>query len=157
MAKNIIPHARHVRHAGLDRVRHASVFGGFISNQAQRLSVTNSVVLNTLFKRRSLSAEQIAKLSLDDLDYPVNVSPPSISGDAVVGQVLTANNGTWTDADTFTFMWFKDHTLISEATGNTYTVGADDTGAKIMVVVSGANEYGSVAKESAEVGPVTAA
>ena len=39
---------------------------------------------------------------------PVNTGRPSVTGDAIVGQQLTAENGTWTNAPTsFRYQWVQ--------------------------------------------------
>src|SRR3954469_24271434 len=82
---------------------------------------------------------------------PNNTTPPSISGKAQVGELLTANNGTFsgTTPMTFTYQWrvcgnqgeaCRD---IAGATGNEYTVKAADEGNTIRVVVTAKNSDGT--------------
>src|SRR5690606_4454326 len=53
---------------------------------------------------------------------PVNTFAPSISGQARVGETLTANPGTWTGspAPTFAYQWKADASNIVGATSSTY-------------------------------------
>jgi hypothetical protein len=73
---------------------------------------------------------------------PVAASPPSISGSALVGSVLTANAGTWTDAASFALAWERCDSSgagcspISGADGATYQLGLDDLGATIRLAVT---------------------
>ena len=82
---------------------------------------------------------------------PSNVSSPTLSGTAVVGQTLTASTGTWTGspAPSFSYQWQdcdqsgQNCTAISGATSSTYTVGAGDVGSTLKVVVTGTTSAGS--------------
>ncbi len=51
--------------------------------------------------------------------FPVNTTPPSISGTPEVGQTITAVAGTWTDADTVTAQWHSGGEPIAEETALT--------------------------------------
>ncbi len=73
---------------------------------------------------------------------------PTISGTAQVGQMLTASTSDILDSDglinaTFTYQWLADDTDIQNATGSTYTVGADDEGKTIKVRVSFTDDGGN--------------
>ena len=79
---------------------------------------------------------------------PVNytaVTAASISGNAVVGQTLTAGT-TPTDA-TATYQWMRSdsadgtYTNISAATAKTYVLTADDAGKYVKVTVTGSGSY----------------
>lgn len=72
-----------------------------------------------------------------------------------VGTVLTANTAKVLPAGaTLTYQWYKNDAEIVGETGSTYTVKADDEGAKITVAVSGSGNYtGNIEKAVAvEVG-----
>lgn len=88
---------------------------------------------------------------------PVNTVAPSISGSTVVGQTLTADEGTWTGDPTinFTYQWLADDVEIDGATESTYELLIGDVGAIITVEVTGTNGAGSDVAVSAGVGPVT--
>jgi hypothetical protein len=87
----------------------------------------------------------------------VNTVAPSISGQATVGQVLSAATGTWTGtpAPSFGYQWKDCDTNglncapIIAATASSYTVGSSDVGFTLMVVVTGTNPSGSTAASSA--------
>ena len=81
---------------------------------------------------------------------PNNTTPPSISGKAQTGELLTTNNGTWTGTPTsFTYQWRvcgnqgESCRDIQGATGNEYTVKAADEGNTIRVVVTAKNADGT--------------
>jgi hypothetical protein len=81
---------------------------------------------------------------------PVNVTEPSISGTAAVGQRLTANRGEWVGAQpiTYSFQWLRCNTAgddcaeISGATDNTYLVQQADAGRTLRVRVTARNDAG---------------
>lgn len=63
----------------------------------------------------------------------VNVTPPSITGDAEIGSTLTCVPGTWTNSPTITRQWKRDGVAIGAATGLTYELEGDDFGCEITV------------------------
>jgi hypothetical protein len=91
---------------------------------------------------------------------PVNVTEPQISGSAVVGQMLAATTGEWSnDPTSFGFQWrrcpanggFDDASncsVITGATSGTYLLVAADVGATIRVRVRAVNADGSGTKAS---------
>jgi outer membrane protein assembly factor BamB len=78
---------------------------------------------------------------------PANTVAPSISGNAIVGQQLTAAPGTWTNSPTtYAYQWLRCQTTCSDiagATSSSYTVGVDDGGADLEVQVIASNATGS--------------
>jgi hypothetical protein len=87
---------------------------------------------------------------------PVNTARPSITGDAIVGSTLTAENGTWTNSPTsFGYRWLQcDHfgsscVFIPGATGKTYNVRFDDVSGTLRVDVTAKNASGSTTRRSA--------
>jgi hypothetical protein len=90
---------------------------------------------------------------------PVNLSLPTISGTAQVGQTLTATTGTWTNPQptSFTFQWKRAGTPITGATAQTYVPVTADIGNTITVAVVGINSAGpSAAATSAATAAVVA-
>jgi hypothetical protein len=76
----------------------------------------------------------------------------SISGNAQVGQTLTANTGALGGSGTITYQWMRGTTVVS-ANSSSYTVQAVDYGSRISVVISRSGNSGSVS--SAATAPVT--
>ena len=80
-----------------------------------------------------------------------NTSGPSIGGIARDGSTLTANPGSWdgTPTITYDYQWQRCDASgnncvdIPGATGSTYTLGPDDVGSTIRVVVTAVNDAGS--------------
>ncbi len=87
---------------------------------------------------------------------PVSTSAPSISGEPLVEQTLTAEPGTWAGTGPFTYayQWRGCNLLgecedISGATGPTYTVGPLEAANSIEVLVTASNALGSASATSA--------
>ncbi len=82
---------------------------------------------------------------------PNNTSPPTISGKAQVGELLKADNGTWTGTApiTYTYQWRICNDTgggchdIAGATGDEYTLKAGDQGNTIRVQVTAKNSDGT--------------
>jgi hypothetical protein len=104
---------------------------------------------------------------------PTNSSPPTITGTAQEGVLLSASPGTWngTQPITYTYQWQRCNTTgtgcnaISGATGASYTVTSTDVGSTLRVGVTATNADGSasatsnataVAQASASAGGVVA-
>jgi hypothetical protein len=63
-----------------------------------------------------------------------DVPTPTISGDAIVGEVLTADTGEYPDGTTFKFVWSRNNRVIAGA-NEEYTVNKRDIGQSIKVRV----------------------
>lgn len=76
----------------------------------------------------------------------------SISGEAVYGKTLTASyGGLATDAGEVTVSWYRGEDTTAIATGDTYTLTADDVGKVITVKVTAENCSGELTDSTAEV------
>jgi hypothetical protein len=94
---------------------------------------------------------------------PVNTALPTISGQDVVGQTLTASVGSWMHSPTsYAYQWQDCNSQggvcfnISGATQSTYVLTSGDVNDAIRVVVTAANSYGKGSATSASTPPVTA-
>lgn len=81
---------------------------------------------------------------------PTNSGAPTISGTALVGNVLTASTGTWSGATSTSFKWQSSSdgttwTDIDGASGASYTVGVSGF---IRVVETAANYFGVLSANS---------
>jgi len=81
---------------------------------------------------------------------PGNVAPPTISGNANQGQMLTVGGGSWTNNPTgFAYQWEDcdsggaSCTPIGGATSSTYSLQAGDVGHTIRVTETASNDGGS--------------
>lgn len=83
---------------------------------------------------------------------PVNTVAPAVTGTAVVGQLLSCSDGTWTGTApiTFAYQWKRNGSDIGGATGNTYTLVQADAGnaSNIKCAVTATNAAGVVSADS---------
>lgn len=94
----------------------------------------------------ALAAAQVA---------PVNTVAPTVSGTPQVGQVLTAADGTWSNAPTtFAYQWLRCNpggnacASVANGTLKTYTLVGADSGRTIRVRVTATNADGSNSAQS---------
>ena len=95
---------------------------------------------------------------------PVNTAPPSISGTARQGQVLSTSNGSWINGATDVGYAWQDCNssgsscnTISGAASASYTLTAADVGHTVRSVVTASNAAGSASATSSATGVVAAA
>jgi hypothetical protein len=90
---------------------------------------------------------------------PVNTGLPTINGTTIVGSMLTATTGSWTNGPTsYAYQWRRCAsgacTNITGATGSSYALQSGDAGDTIDVQVTASNPGGSGSATSSAVGPV---
>lgn len=101
--------------------------------------------------------------ALSSVSLPVNITPPSVSGSIVEGDVLAANVGVWegTTPITYTYQWFRydgaTNTDIPGETAATYTTVSADIAKRLGVRVTATNPIGTTSLDSSTVGPITPA
>lgn len=90
-------------------------------------------------------------------DVVANVTRPTVTGTARVGETLTATDGTWTPAGTTaSYQWLRDGVPIAGATARTRVLRAADLGARISVEVTAARaQFDPARATSEETDPVT--
>lgn len=95
---------------------------------------------------------------------PVDKTPPSISGSAVVANTLSANTGTWQGkALKFAYQWLRCDSggatcsAISGASGSAATLSTAYVGSTLRVIVTASNKNGSTAATSAQTAAVASA
>jgi hypothetical protein len=95
---------------------------------------------------------------------PKNQTPPSINGNAVVPNTLTASTGTWQGKGLkFAYQWLRcdsagaSCSAISGATGSAKTLSTADAGSTLRVIVTASNRNGSAAATSAQTASVAPA
>lgn len=92
---------------------------------------------------------------------PTNTARPSITGDAFVGNELTADNGSWNGSpSSFGYQWLRCDTngafcfRVAGATGRTYGVRFADVYSTLRVAVTAKNAEGSTTVRSRPTGMV---
>lgn len=100
-----------------------------------------------------------AALSADCTLPTITPGTPTISGTTRVGDVLTAEPGSWAPAPIgLAYQWLADGAVIGGATDTTLTLSEAQLGTRISVLVTGSRPgYASVAVASPPVGPVASA
>jgi subtilisin family serine protease len=95
---------------------------------------------------------------------PVNTAPPTITGTAQQGQVLTESHGGWTNSPTsYAYQWLlcdgegNGCAPISGATGQSYVVSAGDTGHRLRVQETASNAAGPSAPATSAASAVAVA
>lgn len=83
------------------------------------------------------------------VNLPENTSLPTVSGTPLAGEVLTCDKGSWSDALSYTYAWELNSTTISGETSTTYTVDMRDASGDVSCEVTGINDEGSTAADSA--------
>ena len=94
---------------------------------------------------------------------PVNTAPPWPRGSMVVGQVVSAEPGTWTGASpiSFSYRWLRCNTAggecgsIAGASARNYRVSQSDVGGKLRFNVTARNALGTLTVISTESAIVT--
>lgn len=106
-----------------------------------RLMVLNN---NLLISRRQNIVTSVDGGATIVTSAPVNLTVPVVTGTAVVGNVLSTTDGTWTNSPTsYTYQWKRDGVNIGSATNSTYLLVLADAGTTITVVVTATNASGS--------------
>jgi Cellulase (glycosyl hydrolase family 5)/Fibronectin type III domain/Calcineurin-like phosphoesterase len=135
----------------------STTWDGFDSKEASSSNAPNLVV-------------QTVAMTFPDPGPSTSAIPPSatthptVTGTPLVGQTLTAADGTWTGTDpiTYTRQWERCDqqglgcTAIGGATGSTYALQQADNGSTVRVTVTGTNAAGSASASSATTAVVTA-
>ncbi len=114
-------------------------------------------------KTSSAATGSVAAVPPPPPPAPTNSVPPTISGTAEEGRLLSATTGTWSASPTsYTYQWETCNTAgeacanISAATSSTYKPTAGDVGDTLRVAVTATNAGGSTKASSAATALVTA-
>ena len=115
------------------------------ANHTIRLDVTASNSDGKATARANATSEIPA-----NAQAPVESAPPTVSGNAVVAEQLTATRGTWQGSQpiSYTIHWQACNSEITSctsngATGTTYTVAKSDVGKRLRVKVVATNSSGA--------------
>jgi hypothetical protein len=118
-------------------------------NAAMSVRVTGTRDNYLTASRRSWASQIV------DNGLLVNAPTPVISGQTIVGQMLTATSGVWPDGVSLSFQWFRHGFLIPDARSASYTLTAEDAEAQLMVQITGSKEgYAPLTVESELTGEI---
>lgn len=92
-----------------------------------------------LVKRGTLTARS----SLAPTSLPVLLRAPEVTGQPVVGAMLTLDPGDWGNADSLSQQWLRGGVAVIGQTGLTYTVTEEDTGQVLAARVTASNTQGT--------------
>jgi hypothetical protein len=85
---------------------------------------------------------------------PLNVSQPSMSltGNQLVGTLVTVTNGTWSGSSpiTFEYRWLRNGSPIGGATSSSYTLQSADDGNVVTAQVRALNAFGTSAYSTSD-------
>ena len=116
----------------------------------RKTTQTRAAVLGRVLIPGALVALVVAAAAMaSPAAAPVNIDPPTITGTARQGEVLTAQNGTWDNSPTeFRYRWLRcnpggNNCVLLASDGKTYRVGQDDVGNTLRVRVTAVNADGS--------------
>lgn len=118
------------------------------TDRGKRISV------RVTYKAPGISTDQVfSKKTAKVVAGPVRSVTPKITGNAVAGQELRVQVGTWGPGKvTMSYQWRRDGKAIKGATSRSYRVTAKDGGHEISVAVKGSSKgYKTVTKVSARV------
>ncbi|HLM84731.1 MAG TPA: LamG domain-containing protein, partial [Solirubrobacteraceae bacterium] len=118
---------------------------------------------NVAFYTKALTSGEV-KEHFDDAEFPVNASPPTISGTAKDGKTLTAKEGSWIGLplEKVEFHWELCNGTgegclpIPGATSSTYLLGHGDVENTLRVAVKAENKAGTGSATSAHTAVVAA-
>lgn len=106
-------------------------------------------------------AAAMASFKAEPLPAPSNSVAPAVIGLETEGETLETDNGTWTDASSYSYKWFRNAsestsggTEISGATSATYDLTASDVDKYVYSQVTATNITGSTSAFSNIVGPI---
>ena len=115
----------------------------------------NGLLSNVAFYSKALKAARISA-HYAAAESPVKISNPTISGDSVDGQTLTANPGKWSGAGPLSYSYRWESCSAAGAgcsddadRGSTYQLGPSDVGTTLEVVVTATGPGGSSSATSA--------
>jgi hypothetical protein len=91
-----------------------------------------------------LSGPVVVPSEVPGNEAPKDLTAPTVSGVAVVGETLTCANGTWsgTPPPTVSYQWLRDGSPIASATTSTYKIAIADAEHALACEVTAVNEQG---------------
>jgi hypothetical protein len=98
----------------------------------------------------SIASNYLSPISIS-FSSPINISAPTLNGTGLsssgiisaVGNVLTATQGTWSNAASCVNKWYSNNSIMSSITGTTYTTQSSDSCKVFSYCVSCSNPLGT--------------
>ncbi len=84
---------------------------------------------------------------------PVNTVAPALSGTTHTGDTVTCSQGTWAQATSYAYQWYRNGVAIGGATASTRTLVTADVGKVLKCRVTATNSFGTTSKDSNTVTP----
>lgn len=103
-----------------------------------------------LYKRNIERLVAVARERMREAFAVTVATPPSIVGTAGVGQVLVVDEGSWTGAPSFSYVWSRCNESgsaclpVEGETNRTYFIEPDDVGTTLRVTVRGTNTLAAI-------------
>lgn len=87
---------------------------------------------------------------------PANLSLPSITGLAKVGEIVTTSTGAWAnDPAAYSYQWHRgDSEVITGATNSTYLLTEAEADIDVYCTVTATNAAGGASVNTADIGPI---
>ena len=86
---------------------------------------------------------------------PVNTAPPIVGGALTIGDVLTAQPGTWSGSPAFRYRWLRCSPACAVVDdGPTYLLSGADAGATVKLEVTATNDAGQATATSSPTAPI---
>ena len=125
--------------------RGASLIGGATSSTYVTVLADSTANITCVVTATNVAGSANATSNALTMDNyaPVNTVAPVVSGTAVVGQVLTTTDGTWSNSpSSFSYQWKRGVTNVG-TNATTYTLVSADAGQSMTCVVTATNAAGS--------------
>jgi putative cell wall-binding protein len=131
-----------------------SVMTGWMNSEGHRANILRGSYTRTgigYVAAGNYWVQIFAGYSGDTAKPSVTSATPTITGNAALGQTLTARPGTWgPGAVTLTYQWNRNGVAVAGATGSTFNVGYLEAGTRLSVSVTGSKTgYNSATVSSA--------
>jgi RHS repeat-associated protein len=152
----------YVADSGNDRIEEFNPYGTFIAafgsagSTGSEFNGPTGLAVNASEEAFVADAENNRVAKWLPAASPIDTALPTVSGELIVGQALSASTGTWSalPAPSYSYQWQHCNSVgescsnISGATSATYTLVSGDEGHTLKVVVTATNSPGSAASTS---------
>jgi len=129
----------------------------YLVGNPSAISGADSAIADAASRLRSALVATLVTPQIGN-DPPSNISMPTVTGTAQVGQTLTGTQGTWNLATSIGYQWIWNDTSanISGATSSTYSPVSGDVGHTLALKVTATNSGGTLSETSTATAAVIA-